>query len=340
MFRTVGLAIAGATLLTLSSAAVPATARPPEWKVAKRLAETGFYPYLGPSVAALGPGDVWVADGRIHHWNGRRWRTVRPTGTGDKRFAGVLAASKNDVWFITTVDPTFQDVQMVHWNGRRWRWSKPTKDYLGPPRDVTLMPNGDLWRTSDFPAYSVLRLRNGKWKTTRLLQDTRSIAGRSSNDLWAVGSALERARPLAAHWNGRSWRNTPLPEIKHGSLNAVTIVSPNDIWAVGEQWTDIDPRTDELDTRPLAMRWNGRSWRKVPTKPLGLGSFTHVAPDGRGGVWAALGPRLAHYSNGSWTTTRAPLGTRVSDLARTPGTTTLWATVGSSTDNALIRLRG
>src|SRR5690348_2880837 len=79
----------------------PASAAAPKWAVVARLGDTDFYPYKGPSVAAIGPKDVWAVDGEIHHWNGRGWKTAHPTGAGTTRFAGVAASSAHDVWFVT-----------------------------------------------------------------------------------------------------------------------------------------------------------------------------------------------------------------------------------------------
>src|SRR2546421_6889984 len=111
--------LAACSLILVSLVAAtgePASAAAPKWVVVARLGYTDFSPYKGPSVAAIGPKNVWAVDGEIHHWNGQSWKTVHPTGAGTTRFTGVVASSAHDVWFVTEADPTFQDVQMVHWN--------------------------------------------------------------------------------------------------------------------------------------------------------------------------------------------------------------------------------
>lgn len=323
--------LAGLVIVT----AEPATAAPPEWGEVKRLGSADSYPYKGPTIAAVGPKNVWAVDGDIHHWNGRRWKTVRPTGQGDTRFIGVVASSAHDVWFVTGIDPTYQDVEMVHWDGRRWKWSKrPRAVHLSVPASLIALPNGDLWRAN----YDGLaRLRGGKWKITHADLWSRAIGGRATNDMWTVGeepdgAKLERTIPALAHWNGTRWRKVSLPKLGQGSLAAVTVRSRRDVWAVGSQWT-----SDASRVRPLVLHWNGSSWRKISTAGLGRGALGQVALDGHGGFWAGQSTRLAHYTGGRWTTVRTPRSGVVNTLVSVPGTSTLWGSLIFYGSSSLIR---
>ncbi len=57
------------------------------------------------------------------------------------------------------------------------------------------------------------------------------------NDIWAVGFSGSSTLPqtLVEHWNGSQWSIVPSPNVgtNLNSLNGVTVVSANNVWAVG-----------------------------------------------------------------------------------------------------------
>jgi hypothetical protein len=91
-------------------------------------------------------------------------------------------------------------------------------------------------------------------------------------DVWAVGSFTgpidgywdDRQQSLAMHWNGSAWTIVPTPNPAPNpsttkvSLEAVSAIASNDVWAVG--------RKEEQDAggyvggRVLAMHWDGFQW--------------------------------------------------------------------------------
>jgi hypothetical protein len=66
-----------------------------------------------------------------------------------------------------------------------------------------------------------------------------------------------------------------------------------------------------------------------------------LAPDGHGGFWLTddTGANFVHYSAGAWTLAPAPseagYTTSLGDLARIPGTRSVWADGDSSTSDGI-----
>jgi hypothetical protein len=93
----------------------------------------------------------------------------------------------------------------------------------------------------------------------------------SATDIWAVGTASAEGsgsiQTLIEHWDGTSWSvvPSPSPAVYENDLQAVTAVSANDIWAVGER--------EGLDyvLHTLAEHWDGSTWSVVSTPDAGTG---------------------------------------------------------------------
>jgi hypothetical protein len=135
------------------------------------------------------------------------------------------------------------------------------------------------------------------------------IAARTASDAWAVGATAKTSSndTLALHWNGSSWSAVttpnPVPGCYDGNvqwtgnrLNGVAPVSATDVWAVG---------TSCYEQRTLVERWNGSSWRIVPSPSFqtggdGIQNELHdVAAVSAANVWA-VGFHTA--SNGAYVT--------------------------------------
>src|SRR5438477_8597381 len=66
-----------------------------------------------------------------------------------------------------------------------------------------------------------------------------SVAAISANNVWTVGYSTTGSvrQTLIEQWNGISWNVVPSPNPTGSNINthgAVTAISANDIWAVGE----------------------------------------------------------------------------------------------------------
>jgi hypothetical protein len=120
-------------------------------------------------------------------------------------------------------------------------------------------------------------------------------AATSASNAWAVGSydrGTGRNPALIERWNGTSWKQVPSPN--PGSVNndlfGVAATSATSAWAVGfySSGTGVD--------RTLIVRWNGKSWKQVPSPNPGTArnSLSGVAVTSATNAWA-----VGSYSNGS-----------------------------------------
>jgi hypothetical protein len=78
------------------------------------------------------------------------------------------------------------------------------------------------------------------------------IAAAGSDDVWAVGSASDRA--LIEHRDASGW-SVAATDPPHAAFYGVTATSASDVWAAGNR------RDATGRTHPLIEHWNGRRWR-------------------------------------------------------------------------------
>jgi hypothetical protein len=189
---------------------------------------------------------------------------------------------------------------------------------------------------------------------------------------WRYRGAAGAARALAATWNGAQWAARPVPSIGHDSaLASVSCASPAFCLAAGavtEAWNGVRWRIAQPsvsggvssvscpapgwcqaagqsadDRRPMAARWNGRSWlpESVPApvpapEAMTLGGVSCTSPrfcvavgSAASGVGARPSPAfrqrpVAEEWDGSrWRLLRPPSAGRISELTavscRSPG---------------------
>lgn len=154
------------------------------------------------------------------------------------RLVAIAALSPNNAWAVGSRQISADsDMPLIeHWDGQRW------SIVAGPALS-------DSFGTLE------------------------AIAAVSANDIWAVGQQYKltgtgvtlptRGHVLIEHWDGRSWNLVDAPSAMEGEdvinvLQSMAVLSPDDIWAVGEtanialhsQWS-------------LLEHWDGKSWRTV-----------------------------------------------------------------------------
>jgi hypothetical protein len=141
----------------------------------------------------------------------------------------------------------------------------------------------------------------------------------SSSSAWAVGARYrsDPATPgtLTEYWNGTTWRVVPSPNTTDGynELFGVDAISARNVWAVG--YSNIANYGSE---RSLILRWNGRSWRIVPSPNLGTNANILYDVDviSSGDAWAVgLGnstslnagrPLIEHWNGRRWSLVPSP----------------------------------
>ena len=146
-------------------------------------------------------------------------------------------------------------------------------------------------------------------------------ASDNKNDGWAVGFSIGASRSLtcgvsagtsvAIHWDGSTWRVqvAGLTGPDAGQLFSVFMVSPTDVWAVGQ-----NASTSPIPGHGTIWHWTGvpglgGGWNLVQKTPFILHSIFMVnANEG----WA-VGDQgeVFHYFGGAWTPFSSPVSTRL-----------------------------
>lgn len=100
------------------------------------------------------------------------------------------------------------------------------------------------------------------------------MSATSAHDIWAVGSAQCGrddicSSEIAVHWDGVHWRAVPSgrdqPRCTNPSLTAVTALTEDDAWALGEGGVG------QYATRGcyfILKHWDGRNWKLASTRGL------------------------------------------------------------------------
>lgn len=200
---------------------------------------------------------------------------------------GVAAISAADVWAVGQYDSlagTYTPLMRAltaHWNGSSW----------------TMVPT---------PAV-------GPSGTTLM-----GVAAAGPSDVWAVGYSNTYGTPqtLVQRWNGAQWSVVPSPVIAGGSsLEAVTLASADDAWAVGYRAGGLPDYAATVVT--LAVHWNGTAWSAVPSPNVSNRSNELVAVSAVSSddVWAVGNSRnigelfqnlVMHWNGADWTIVPTP----------------------------------
>ncbi|MFB4302462.1 hypothetical protein [Actinomadura sp. NTSP31] len=296
-------------------------------------------------------------------WDGAQWRQVATPAVShqDEVLSGVSADAADDAWavgFTKKVSAAARSPLAVHWNGTAWT-SVPVPNTAGGAKSVftgvaALAPdnawavgrgldaralvehwNGTSWTVAPTPAPPV----PAGWTVAGATLN--GVSARSADDIWAVGTVTAimgvttQDRTLAMHYDGTSWKITPTPTngttTVGNQLNAVTAITPKDVWSVGKVATS-NGTTPTQTT--VIQHWNGTVWSSVPA-PV-RGGFTGVAARSATDVWAVgdfsdgsgAAGSILHWNGSAWSKTAAPDGATGSILtgaAATPGGGDVWA---------------
>ncbi len=182
-----------------------------------------------------------------------------------------LAASDNAL--VVRVKTDGWDVD----HGERWltglAMPSPDEGWAVGPGGPALRLDRNSWAAVDYPP------------EMRRLQD---IDGLAPDDLWAVGT-----KGTILHYDGLGW--TLAPQETSANLRRVRVVSPTDVWAVGDLWVEGSP-----DVRGEILHFDGQWWTL---------SFRHVGENmeirdidaaGAENVWAVGDGFLLHKQGDLW----------------------------------------
>jgi hypothetical protein len=170
---------------------------------------------------------------------------------------------------------------------------------------VVPTPNGNQFNSSIFSASassvndiwavgnSTMHFSGTKWTAFPaplivgdLTADLQGVADISPTQAWAVGNVLSGANPgqLIEQWNGKQWSlfpNPKLPPNSQADLFAITSISANDIWAVGNLVTDALAFN-------LFEHWNGTAWTvtEIPQPMNNFEGLFGASADATNDAWA------------------------------------------------------
>jgi hypothetical protein len=283
------------------------------------------------TVAADSPRDAWAAGARgngslthsqalIEHWNGTRWSVIDLPRLPASFLYSVSAAGPRSAWAVGATYrsnragkfyPRWTRPLLLHWNGASWRevplpWGRSalTLD------KVVATGRSSVWVVStgqedSVPAPSFIEHWNGtRWRHVRdpfgMSDPIAAFSATAWNDAWAVGSYAQGGNEvakysyaLAAHWNGRSWRLTHVPNRpgdNDAALTDVVAAGTDDAWALGEsQRLSLDGNNGISTTGPAALleHWDGQSWRVTPgAAPSVFDGRPAVTATRTGSAWA------------------------------------------------------
>jgi hypothetical protein len=224
------------------------------------------------AVAALGS-DVWAVGSRngrpvSMRWSANRWTIVSvPAGAGS--LGSVTVAASGDVWAVG--EDHAGSVLVLHRSGTRWsRVASPDGAY-GATTVAAIPGTGGVWVEASDLAAAPLDLdqwTGSGWQINNLLVPGAAwsiggptLAASSATDAWVgvtQGDGAGHFRPWLAHWDGKSWSQTPTPSLGLNSeVNGISVRSATDAWAVGAY------RNPLGQLASFVLHWDGTSWTRV-----------------------------------------------------------------------------
>lgn len=193
------------------------------------------------------------------------WRIVGVNNYGDHdSLTAVTAVSQQDAWAGGLANRAGSHAFLQHWDGRAWsRVSLPAavrKISYGQVSGLAASSASNVWAfISGHPA-AVARFNGTSWQVMREWPgEGFSITGATfgPRDVWMFGG-LGPQTTGTWHYDGRRWSRPKMPLTAFG----ISRVSARDEWAIGERLTGRGEYAGGVE------RWNGRSWRTVPTGGL------------------------------------------------------------------------
>jgi hypothetical protein len=281
------------------------------------------------AVAAIASNDVWAVGGAqgslLLHWDGSSW-SVAPTSSSIPMY-DVSAAASNDVWAVGYISSGGggSTSAILHWNGTAWSQSlSNTGEYF---TSVTAISASDAWVVGGNDR--VLHWDGAQWlfayppRPYPYGGDLLGVAAASPGEVWAVGrqsTSLPGDQTLTVRYTAACPVITPTPtgcdtgwtaldspngDANANSLRGVTVVSSNDVWAVGTSGPG--------DYRPLSMHWDGYAWSILPMpNPQGGGALYAVSAAASDDVWAVgwtsnwTKPLTMHWDGAQWSIVPSP----------------------------------
>ena len=222
-----------------------------QWHVVPSAPMGGYGELFG--VSALSSNDVWavgyyddsttIYKSYAEHWDGQSWTAMATprAGTRSNELNAVVAVSPNDIWAVgyqADVNDDWYSLAL-HWDGTQWSVvPAPSIDPYGDELlAVSAISSSDVWAVG---SHHVIEHWDGtQWSISQagtFIGVFNGVVAITSDDVWAVGTnSDDPSQTLTEHWDGVQWTlvDSPSPGPNGNSLNAVSAVGPNELWAVG-----------------------------------------------------------------------------------------------------------
>lgn len=267
-----------------------------QWKVVASPNVKGSLSDSLSGVAAITANNIWAVgnyfdasnyqQGLIEHWNGTSWSIVPSPSAG--QLNGVAALSANNIWAVGSANGSSSSgyqTLIEHWNGTSWSIVPGSSVSGGQLFGVTALATNNVWAVGEVASTNAIQTLIEHWNGTSWSVISSSGPGQAANALngavalaannvWAVGNdsnsvgPYAQYAPLVEHWNGTSWSVVSSPvQGTSDVLNGIAAVSANNVWAIGDYRTGLDPQGPYYT---LIEHWNGTSWSVVQSPSPGV----------------------------------------------------------------------
>jgi hypothetical protein len=214
-------------------------------------------------------------------WDGTQW-SIASTGTfpHDALFTGVDTLADASAWavgFQRTADGTRRTLVENESGGVWTPVASPNDGTPATDNSLTAVAGTQatgLWAVGWQESPSGLKPLILRYDTTQPSPTWASVTGAggvpapgaidtvltgvdvlTASDVWAVGYYFDGSvnRPLALHWDGSTWSNSPVPGT--GMLRKVRAVAPDNVWATGTYYN----ASAQL-YQTLLVHFDGTAW--------------------------------------------------------------------------------
>jgi hypothetical protein len=223
----------------------------------------------------------------VEHWDGRQWNVApdarnMPPDVGSSPLFAVTAVSADDVWAagqVISSDHQTAEVLMEHWDGHAWTVIPGVGSTVadagatGQINGMQAISANNIWAVGNAQQGGfILHWDGTHWAAIAPpFQSTNldRVSATSSTDVWVLGNIEPSGHMVLAHWNGQIWSQVPAPpfltspqNILIGLVNNIAVVSPTDVWAIGEV------STGTIHQEILILHWNGTIWQRIDAPTL------------------------------------------------------------------------
>ncbi len=244
-----------------------------------------------------------------------KWTVVHTPSPGTyNRLESISGVSATDTWAAGAEDVALA----IHWNGQGWSQAAVPSN-LSYFNAVHMISSNDVWAGGYRSGSNAAHWNGSSWTAVDIAVSSgflvNGIDAAASNDVWAVGwvtRAPSGTDPATAHWDGSAWTVVPSVTVPYGGqLDAVDVLGPHDVWAVGAQFL-----SDGFTPQPLIEHWDGVSWTEV-SSPFAAGWAWLKGVSGASGtdVWTVgtehkqsqpqIRTLIEHWDGSIWSSVRS-----------------------------------